>query len=301
MEKYSFENAQDEAMKMQDKIKSGTKGYNEAERLVVNEQHRNTVEKKLKEEITPLKEIIPGINLEKEDVIMEDIHCFITSDQPYIDEMRERDEMPHKTFIEEYKKLKDNPEKQREFAEEHINNYALSKLKDQVLIDLGASNIGGLYLASLAEAKGYVGVERDKFLLPTTDKRNQENLTKLTECMKSNDIEGIENHLPCGMEVIREDNITPIKFNYVESDMLNFLSRLPNNSVSVLCSGLETYESYNREYMWNLAKEVARVLHPDGALIQSGGGTDGISKDYLKHNGVVRDIGKVFKKDEVEK
>ena len=48
-------------------------------------------------------------------------------------------------------------------------------------------------------------------------------------------------------------------------DMLTFLKRLPDNSCSFLCSGMEILD--NDEYKDEVNKEIKRALNPDGAYI----------------------------------
>ena len=56
-------------------------------------------------------------------------------------------------------------------------------------------------------------------------------------------------------------------------DILGFLKRLPDNSVSFISSGNDIIAAQHnppelRKYLSEIAKEIERTLHPDGAYIE---------------------------------
>ena len=53
----------------------------------------------------------------------------------------------------------------------------------------------------------------------------------------------------------------------VEEDMLSFLKRLPPNSVSIWCSGIDINILPDPNYREAVSKEIVRVLHPRGAYV----------------------------------
>lgn len=63
---------------------------------------------------------------------------------------------------------------------------------------------------------------------------------------------------------------TALKVAVIQEDMLSFLKRVPNASVSLLCSGIE-YPVINQDYAQKVSREMSRVLHVQGyALIKAG-------------------------------
>jgi hypothetical protein len=53
---------------------------------------------------------------------------------------------------------------------------------------------------------------------------------------------------------------------HVKSDMLEFLSRLPDSSVCVTINGIDMSVIHSEAYHQALAKEIVRVLAPDGVI-----------------------------------
>ncbi|MBI3420900.1 MAG: hypothetical protein HY006_02450 [Candidatus Sungbacteria bacterium] len=135
---------------------------------------------------------------------------------------------------------------------------AFSNLKDQVVVDLGAgSNPRGYYIANSAKAKGYIGVE------PNFYRELAGSLVKNIDPKKNKHI-GWEG----GMEVKPQYHLNKIPAVVVREDMLSFLKRLPDNSVSILCSGVDGFVLSNeRNYRGEVAKEIVRVLSPNGVYI----------------------------------
>lgn len=120
-----------------------------------------------------------------------------------------------------------------------IRNFIEPFFKGRVVVDLGAGDAGGYYLARECHAKGYISV--DKFRHPFVDYRIQESLFHGGSKAQN------------------------IPFAVVMEDMLEFLRRLPAESVSILTSAVTV--GIRREYAHQVEDEIVRVLDPQGAYI----------------------------------
>ena len=126
---------------------------------------------------------------------------------------------------------------QREDREKVVNLFK-ERLRDSILVDLGGRNLDKL--AEAMECKGYIGVDKynwykDQPLDPT------ENLSKNSDYKNTQNIS-------------------------VKADMLDFLSRLPDNSVSISISGIDNAIARLPEYHNALVKEIARVCKRGGII-----------------------------------
>lgn len=111
-----------------------------------------------------------------------------------------------------------------------------SLFKGQILIDLGPGcEDHGYQLAQLVEAKSYIGVEPNN-----------------AELLSANLSDSLE-ELPAA--------IAPI-------DALTFLRSLPDHSVSIFCSGIDECIIKDQKYIQEVAQEIQRVLHEEGAYIE---------------------------------
>lgn len=136
------------------------------------------------------------------------------------------------------------------FVEQNIDK--LRKLfKDQILIDLGAGKSKyGYEIASLLHTKAYVAVE------PC-------NTDSLYEKFTRGDLQSRPEFEQ--KNIIREYKSIPISID--DDDMLTFLRRLPDNSVSIQCSGIDRCIIQNRIYAAKVIEEIERVLSDTGAYI----------------------------------
>ncbi len=117
------------------------------------------------------------------------------------------------------------------------------KFKDQIVVDLGAGSDGyGLRLAERAGARAVIEIE------PFFSHLLLENIQNPKDAQPY-------------------PNTTRIPIAIVPEDALKFLKRLPDNSVSILASGIESYIIENRMYRDRLGREIVRVLSPNGAVI----------------------------------
>lgn len=140
------------------------------------------------------------------------------------------------------------------FSTDVIDHYdyhareALDKFRGQIVVDLGAGWSGlGYFLAELSEARGYIGVEA---FWPD----------RLEEFLREGRFTFHRDSENAGCEKI------PVAI--APEDMLTFLRRLPDHSVSVFASGIDSL-IIPQKYLREVTKEIERVLHPDGAFIMN--------------------------------
>jgi len=125
--------------------------------------------------------------------------------------------------------------------------YLKTKLKDSILVDLG----GGQGATAKEIARAYeasAGINVDKFiggieLNPLKD-LNAESIAKYGNNAQTNP--------ECAL---------------VAADMLDFVSRLPDNSINFMANGIDAYIiGLDHEYNAALAKEIVRAMKPGGVL-----------------------------------
>jgi len=145
------------------------------------------------------------------------------------------------------------------------------KFKDKVVVDLGAGDMSWAYFLSVAlGGKGYVGVEKFQG-------------DRLEHELKSNDSNSmlwywanISRSSPSVPITLQDDpefrkeyepfcKIIPAAV--VKEGILDFLKRLPDDSVNVLTFGVDDMVLPSPEYRSAVAKEIERVLNPDGMYI----------------------------------
>lgn len=129
----------------------------------------------------------------------------------------------------------------------------VSLFKDQVVVDLGAGVAPFVYLMScLAGAKGYVGIDKNRSLY-------------LEQGISSGSGD-IEYFLKICPEY--SSHVKSIPGIAVKEDILRFLKRLPDSSVSLFSCGL-VYAINSREYISKVNEELVRVLNPGGIFLNS--------------------------------
>jgi len=151
--------------------------------------------------------------------------------------------------------------------EEHAK--ALKLFQGQVVVDLGAGlTPSGYQLSELLKAEAYVGVE------PFNHGQLKSSLKRLesrAEDARGNDSyhnspvigywsESFFASLP-GFSEYR------IPYSVVAGDMLSFLQRLPDNSVSVMMGGIDRCVIGDQEYRDQVMREIERVLDPKGGFL----------------------------------
>ncbi|HRY60261.1 MAG TPA: class I SAM-dependent methyltransferase [Patescibacteria group bacterium] len=236
----------------------------------------NTVEKESEESILrPVEELVPGIK-EKEqntDIGKEFKKTGYDLPQSFSDSAFRWMINPLKFFVN----LKNaNPDlTEGELIEKFKNRNAgvneqnttfattLEHLKNQIVIDLGAGMSGrdAYYILDILGAKSYVGV--DKFfssqLSETLDKSKSELKNSLSELINTN-----SNYTQGKIEYFHG-----IPASVADEDMLSFLRRLPDDSVSIYASGIDDCVMHDAdpEYVKAINKEIDRVLSPEGCII----------------------------------
>lgn len=122
-------------------------------------------------------------------------------------------------------------------------DYPFSSLfKNQTVVDLGAGpNIYGYRFTQVTGASAYVGVE-----------------LYFANALKTNLMIG-------NPEPLKEAKSIPVAV--VSEDMLTFLKRVPEKSVSILFSGIDEFILSN-DYFDETYKEISRVLHPEGTFMK---------------------------------
>jgi len=135
-------------------------------------------------------------------------------------------------------------------------NEALSLFVGKVVVDLGAGSYPiGYCIVDYWNARGYIGVE-------------------------PNYIEDLVSRLQ-HVEEFAAHKLNRIPFAVVAEDMLGFLRRLPDNSVSIFCSGIDLAIIPRGNYRDEVAKEIMRVLDPNGVYIGHSSGGHIYIKDAL--------------------
>ena len=122
-----------------------------------------------------------------------------------------------------------------------VFDFVSERLSEKMLVDLGAGRDRGRIqnMAQRLGAKIYIGV--DKFF-PYKEREEINSDQDLSYGEKQEDMQ-----------------VATIK-----GDMLDFLSRLPDNSVCITMNGIDIDMVTSEAYINALVKEIIRVLHPSG-------------------------------------
>jgi hypothetical protein len=139
-------------------------------------------------------------------------------------------------------------------------NVGLKLFNGQVVVDLGAGHTASGYLLSeLMKARAYIGVD-----LYNTNSLNSD-LEKLDFPGDNKAAASLGNELKSYPGVQKHH----IPFSIVKDDMLSFLKRLPDNSVSITMSGIDRSVIEDVPYRQDVLKEIERVLDPNGGFLSS--------------------------------
>lgn len=134
------------------------------------------------------------------------------------------------------------------------------RFKDQILVDLGAGRSQGYLIGVLLGCKGYVGVE--KFFSK-----------QLTESVRKTSLKSVEANFEKAEFFLEElfqaekPEMHLVPASIVSEDMLSFLQRLPDSSVSILASGIDEHVIPDNNYRAEISKELERVLSRNGMCI----------------------------------
>ncbi len=129
--------------------------------------------------------------------------------------------------------------------------------KDQIVVDLGCGTDISMYrVCCISESRAYVGVDKKSAKL--VKNLNSERAWKKYD-----------------RNVIRLDHTIEPKLShprkvpasYANDDILSFLRKLPNDSVSVSACGIDASIEPNSERVPQIESEIERVLNPEGAYI----------------------------------
>lgn len=198
--------------------------------------------------------------------------------------------------LEEYKKGYDaflqeftdaDEEKQKELIKKFPGLYSLTLLKDRVVVDLasGAGKELRIYiLANVAGAAGYIAVDKNEDAIEELGVRArfgewyEQEKGKDEGELRKNKLQEINKDYG-----VKREKAIPISL--VNEDMLTFVKKLPDNSVSFVMSGVDFNIMSDFDYMGKVEEEVRRSLHPDGGYIAvvsefnpRGGGVEEIVK-----------------------
>lgn len=157
-----------------------------------------------------------------------------------------------------------NDKNNKTFFNKLINGLR-QKLDGQIIVDLGSGSTNLGYCSSLIfGASKYIAVEKFSDIV-----------SKLIDQLKKIEIKDGEillNNLDTydGRKILVEqkgliDKLIPVSI--VHDKILHFLKRLPDNSVSILTSGINYALIDNTEYRDAIGLEIERVLDPNGLYI----------------------------------
>ena len=230
MKKYNEQQAFNEAEKMREAVEEGkVKSYAEAENIL--ESYK----------LVPVTEIIPNIDTKDIPPISKDVLTF-KNRQP-LTLTGANIEILYNIL----KKAESTDPTQREFLLKDIETIreVFRRFKDQIVVDLGAGvTLDGYRIVETTGAKAYIAVEPF-------------NATPLKDEFNS----------PTNLAKKRLPDAKHLKIAVVREDMLTFLKRLPDNSVSILVSGIDCM-IIEEEYGELVAAEIERVLDPNGAFVE---------------------------------
>ncbi|MCK9379222.1 MAG: hypothetical protein M0P97_03735 [Candidatus Moranbacteria bacterium] len=269
-------------MEMEKKIKEGeAKNYSEAEKIIDME---NSIEQEKKSLLISLEELIPGIKPESEIKVGINDRSGRELNDEYANELFSEDGLVDSYFDgyflrkensqqldiiskalesckdkEQWQEIQKKKDLNRDaiFAVrgEDTAGFVFSQFKDQIVVDLGCGyHARGYDFISLAGAKGYVGVDMyhgNNFVEGNgfySDERNK-SIQKIAE----------RKHIV---------DASAASASFSADDMLTFLKRLPDNSVSIFISGIDANVlDGNFRYIDEINREIQRVLNDKGAFV----------------------------------
>jgi len=216
--------------------------------------------------LVPLKEIIPAANIEE---------------LKTLEEISQIDKSPE--WYDSTSPWNWKPATPQFFTYSDYFLDAGQSFQGQIIVDLGCGlHLDNYELARIFEATAYIGVDKynardlfDKFQNQTKYEQ-KEGLKGLREAVSklSGGLRKLERNkntlrLRRNLERFLEGSLPNIPSTIVAEDMLDFLKRLPDGSVSVLtgridkCMIPETDDDYAQE----IESEITRVIHPNGSHI----------------------------------
>jgi len=162
-----------------------------------------------------------------------------------------------------------------------------AKFTNEMVVDLGCGRGHWMmYLARDCGAAKYIGVDLRPDFMPQavtvthlSDKELEEEWDRiLASRPKNDDMLAIKHPSNENTEAADNESSGPTipkiiedrgDYAAVKSDMLNFISRLPDQSIgAVIVSGIEELPVSPKEYMPALSREILRTLKPGGVIIK---------------------------------
>jgi len=243
----------------------GVPGHGQQESTVTPE------ESELKREVvfkpTPIDQLIPGIDMDK-------LNSALNKQVILNERYRQRKELSH-DFVGLRRESFGNDVMQN-FAgmsealalgsTEGMESFREVSWEGKVVVDLGAGNdISGYTLAAIAGAAGYIGVE------PFYTQELEEEIGNLDAAIETEQKElSGELDEERKMSLQRRIDVLSQKIPYtvVGTDMASMLETLPNQSVCIMANGIDSavLAGSNYEHIKGIAKEIERVLHPEGSV-----------------------------------
>ncbi len=227
------------------------------------------VEKSKKVRIVPIEELIPeikpsqeepveGINYESSDLQTSYAETFFKMQVGKI--LHSSREFLKEQFPSE-------SAKQESLYDETLS-ILKEKFKDQIVVDLGFGNSDiGFFLASLLGAKAYVAVDNYPInknkLDGLTETKINEKLVDSTNMLKGGEWE--EKNRKILQKVI---TAKAIPVSIVKDNILDFLRRLPDNSVSFFAFGVDINMIPDDKYIEAVNREMQRVLSQKGGYLE---------------------------------
>ncbi len=133
-----------------------------------------------------------------------------------------------------------------------------SLFSGQVVVDLGPGESPLAYfMVDLLGAEAYVGVEKHRanILSRTSISSTPEGKRQSFDTYRKRAV---------GAERASADDLRMIPAAVEDADMLSFLKRLPDASVSIFTSGIDAQVLPDGQYRHEVEVEIERVLHPEG-------------------------------------
>ncbi len=218
------------------------------------EEFRSRLEKKIEERFIPITEAIPGINTKG---LESTNHVYGESGTPSYP-IESTNPLGHANSVYSSELWDTNPDRKGK-----VLQFIEDTFEGQVVVDLGAGTSGlDYYIIDRAKASSYVGVDINLELQVVNDIAisDDKELVDFNFNTNVNPMYRFEYNRPA-----HEMNRTPAVL--VQSDMLSFLRRLPDNSVSIFCSGIDASIISDKKHLDEIRGEIVRVLNPSGGYI----------------------------------
>jgi SAM-dependent methyltransferase len=195
--------------------------------------------------------LVPGIKMDALRLVRQGVYASETEESKVNDSLSSDSAYSESTIF-----LLQKDEKESEEIWKNRVEILKKAFKDKVVVDLGSGAGGSIYwLASALGAKAYIGVDK-----------NNANLF-----FGRNGPFGSRTIGQAGMFNIRGKfgNPEPILYSIVQEDMVSFLKRLPDNSVSLVAYGIDgfVFDKTPEDKIREICCEMGRVIAVDGGYL----------------------------------